>query len=80
MIAGRQLTLVTERDKSLEAFEAFKQAFAAGAAKFPERVVGFQSGSLTVDVHWHGPPAGIWGAFRKEPRKAAWPFLDLLRS
>jgi hypothetical protein len=67
MIAGRHLTLVTERDESLRAFEAFERAFAAGADLFRDRVVGFQSGSFKVDVHWHGS-AGIWGAFRRQPQ------------
>ena len=67
MIAGRHLTLVTERDESLEAFEAFKRTLADGAAKFPEHVVGFPGGHKTVNVHWHGS-AGIWGLFvRKQP-------------
>jgi hypothetical protein len=67
MIAGRHLTLVTERDESLRAFEAFERAFAAGAALFPNHVVGFPSGSWRVDVHWHGS-VGIWGVFVRQPR------------
>jgi hypothetical protein len=67
MITGRDLTLVTERDERLRAFEAFERAFAAGADLFRDRVVGFQSGSFKVDVHWHGS-AGIWGAFRRQPQ------------
>lgn len=66
MIAGRHLTLVTERDESLRASEAFERAFATGADLFRDRVVGFQSGSLPVDVHWHGS-AGIWGLFVGRP-------------
>jgi hypothetical protein len=66
MIAGRHLTLVTERDESLRAFEAFERAFATGADLFRDRVIGFQSGSLPVDVHWHGS-AGIWGLFVRRP-------------
>jgi hypothetical protein len=31
MIAGRHLTLVTERDESLRVFEVFERAFATGA-------------------------------------------------
>jgi hypothetical protein len=65
MIAGRHLTLVTERDETLQAFEAFERAFAAGAALFPNHVVGFPSGSWRVDVHWHGS-VGIWGAFGRQ--------------
>jgi hypothetical protein len=45
MIAGRHLTLVTERDESWGAFEAFERAFAAGADLFRDRVVGFQRGT-----------------------------------
>jgi hypothetical protein len=67
MSAGRHLTLVTERDESLRAFEAFKSAFAAGADLFRDHVVGFPSGSWRVDVHWHGA-AGIWGLFVSQPR------------
>ena len=67
MIAGRHLILVTERDESWRAFEAFERAFEAGADLFRDRVVGFQSGSFKVDVHWHGS-AGIWGAFRRQPQ------------
>jgi len=67
MIDGRHLTLVTERDESLRAFEAFERAFAAGAALFRNHVVGFPSGSWRVDVHWHGS-AGIWGLFVRQPR------------
>ena len=67
MIAGRHLSLVTERDESLGAFEAFEGAFAADADLFRDRVVGFQSGSWRVDVHWHGS-AEIWGVFVCQPR------------
>jgi hypothetical protein len=66
MISGRHLTLITERDESLQAFEGFERAFAAGAALFRDRVVGFQNGSLPVDVHWHGS-AEIWGLFIRLP-------------
>ena len=66
MIAGRHLTLVTERDESRWAFEAFERAFAVRADLFRDRVVGFQSGSLPVDVYWHGS-AGIWGLFVRQP-------------
>lgn len=63
MTAGRHLTLVTERDESLQAFEAFKRAFAAGADLFENHVVAFPSGSFRVDVYWHRW-AEIWGGFR----------------
>jgi hypothetical protein len=66
MIAGRDLTLVTERDESLRAFDAFERAFTDGADSF-RRDVGFQSGSWRVDVHWHGS-VEIWGVFVREPR------------
>jgi hypothetical protein len=65
MIAARHLTLVTERDESLRAFEAFERAFAADADSFQDRVVGFPSGSFRVDVYWHRS-AGIWGGFRRQ--------------
>jgi hypothetical protein len=74
-IAGRHLTLVTERDESLRAFEAFERAFAAGAALFRNHVVGFRSGSLQVDVHWHGL-ARIWGLFVRQPRDQSKKPLD----
>lgn len=67
MIAGRHLTLVTEPDESLRAFEAFKSAFAAGADPFQNHVVGFPSGSWRVDVNWHGS-AGVWGLFVSQPQ------------
>jgi hypothetical protein len=34
MIAGRDLTLVTEREESWRAFEAFERAFAAAQIRF----------------------------------------------
>jgi hypothetical protein len=58
MIAGRHLTLVTERDESLRAFEAFERAFAAGAALFRNHVVGFSDG------------AGQWIAGLLSPRQS----------
>jgi hypothetical protein len=61
------LMLVTDRDESLRAFEAFESAFTAGAALFPNHYVGFQGGHQIVNIHWHGP-AGIWGLFEREPR------------
>jgi hypothetical protein len=68
MIAGRHLTLITERDESLRAFEAFERAFAAGAALFRNHDFGFQGGSHPVDeVHWHAS-AEIWGLFVRPPR------------
>jgi hypothetical protein len=67
MSAGRHLTLVTERDESLQAFEAFERALAAGADLFRNHVVGFRGGSWRVDVHWHGS-AGIWGLFVRQPK------------
>lgn len=59
------LMLVTDRDESLRAFEAFESAFTVGAALFPNHYVGFQGGHQIVNVHWHGS-AGIWGVFERE--------------
>ena len=67
MIAGHHLTLVTERDESLEAFEAFRSAFSDGATPFPDHVFGYQGGSHRVDVHWHGS-AKFWGLFVRPPK------------
>jgi hypothetical protein len=66
MIAGPHLTLVTERDESMQAFEAFERAFTGGAVPF-RRVVGFQSGSWPVEVHWRGSNK-VWGIFVSQPR------------
>jgi hypothetical protein len=60
------LMLVTDRDESLRAFEAFERAFTDGADPPFRRVVGFPSGSWRVDVRWHGSD-GIWGVFVREP-------------
>jgi hypothetical protein len=61
------LMLVTEHDESLQAFEAFKRAFAAGAALFPKHVVSVPSGNFQVDFYWHRLRSdGIWGGFRKQ--------------
>ena len=68
MIAGRHLTLVTERDESLRAFEAFERAFAAGSTSFRKKDFGFQGGSHPVDVvHWHGSDK-FWGLFVRPPK------------
>jgi hypothetical protein len=58
--------LVTDRDESLRAFEALQAAFTDGARHFPGHAVGWQGGSVNVDVHWHGS-LGVWGVFEKHP-------------
>ncbi len=60
------LTLITDLGESLRAFDAFKTAFAIGAHPFPNHYVGWQGGSVTVDVYWH-TSIGIWGVFERRP-------------
>jgi hypothetical protein len=60
------ISVITDREESLRAFQSFESAFAAGADLFRNHYVGWQGGSVQVDVHWHRP-AGIWGVFQKQP-------------
>ena len=49
------LMLVTDRDESLRAFEAFEFAFTASAALFPNHYFGFQGGhekSMSTGTSW----------------------------
>jgi hypothetical protein len=61
------LMLVTHRDESLRAFEAFESAFTAGAALFPNHYGGFHGGHEIANVHWH-ESARIWGVFVRTAR------------
>ena len=66
MITRGELTLITDLGESLRAFDAFRTAFAIGAHPFPNHYVGWQGGSVTVDVYWH-TSIGIWGVFERRP-------------
>lgn len=66
MNTPRAFTLSTDLGESLRAFDAFKTAFAIGAHPFPNHYVGWQGGSVTVDVYWH-MSIGIWGVFERRP-------------
>lgn len=58
--------LITRRDESLRAFEAFESAFSADANVIPDCRLGWSGGNVQANVFWH-EVAGIWGVFRKTP-------------
>ncbi len=62
------LSLITDRNESLRAFQAAEQDFAQGAVLFLHHQIGWQSNSGRFDVHWH-PELGVWGLFRRVPPK-----------
>jgi hypothetical protein len=65
-MSARIVTLITDRDESLRAFQSFRDAFAAGADLYQDHSIGWQGGSVRIDVHWH-EAAGIWGVFERQP-------------
>ncbi len=60
------LVLISDGHEILRAFEAFKAAFAVGAAVYRNHFVGWQGGSVRVDVYWH-ESMGIGGGFERQP-------------
>ena len=60
------LTLITERDDSSCAFNAFERAFATGASVVHDCRIGWPGGTVQADVYWHGA-IRVWGVFRKTP-------------
>lgn len=60
------LELITRRDESLRAFEAFEAAFSVDANVIPGCRLGWFGGNVQADVYWH-EVSGIWGVFRKTP-------------
>ena len=60
------LELITGREESLCAFEAFESAFSTNAKVISGCRLGWSGGKVQADVHWH-EAEGIWGVFRETP-------------
>ena len=67
------LVLITERDKSLRAFEAFQSAFQSTFSIAADVVrgccLGWHGGNVEADVYWY-ETIRVWGVFRKRPPQA----------